>query len=422
MNKLKYTLKGLLIFLFIALVLSCKYGVKPKQRLKKDRTELNDIKSVLTDNLRSIYKRGTFAGFGVAIVNQDSILYSNGFGYANISEQKKYTNNSVQNIASISKTMLGISLLKAQEQGLLKIDDPVNKYLPFKILNPYYPKLPITIKQLATHTSTITDTDYYNSKSYLLQKNEDLENYNLPEINEKFNTLENKITIEDFLRNLLVKNGKWYNDNNYLNNPPQVQFKYSNIGATLAAFIIEQVSNKPYYCFVQDNVLTPLKMVKSGWSMNYENPSLLSIAYFDTNTPLPKYTGITYPDGGIMTNINDLSLYLIELINGYQGSGTILTNNSYKQIFTKYLNNKELKQSYDYDDEFNSGIFMGYTPNNLIGHTGGDPGVVTAMFFSPKTKIGIIVLINTSINDDKSANHFFDILHTLSKYQNQLIR
>ncbi|RRQ48168.1 class A beta-lactamase-related serine hydrolase [Maribacter algicola] len=73
----------------------------------------NDSTSIkLTEELEKIYAREYINGFSVAIVNQDGILYEKGFGYSDIKTNKKYTNNTLQNIASISKTFIGITLLK----------------------------------------------------------------------------------------------------------------------------------------------------------------------------------------------------------------------------------------------------------------------------------------------------------------------
>ncbi len=95
----------------------------------------------LTEELENICSREYINGFSVAIVNQDGTLYEKGFGYSDIKASKKYTNNTIQNIASISKTFIGIALLKAQELGKLNLDDPINKHLPFVVNNPYFPNI-----------------------------------------------------------------------------------------------------------------------------------------------------------------------------------------------------------------------------------------------------------------------------------------
>ncbi len=122
-------------------------------------------KEQLFSEINAVYNEGIFNGFAVAIVNDKGTLYEKGFGFADKQLQKKYTEKTIQNIASVSKIIVGIALLKAQELGKLNIDDPIEKYLSFKVVNPKFPDEQITIRQLATHTSSITDNDFYLSKN-----------------------------------------------------------------------------------------------------------------------------------------------------------------------------------------------------------------------------------------------------------------
>ena len=115
----------------------------------------------LTAELESIRSQGHFNGFGVAIVDRKGVRYQHGFGFADVQARKAYGIHTVQSVASVSKTLVGLALLKAQEQGLLTLDDPVNKYLPFPVVNPAFPDVPITLRHLATHTSSIRDNDFY---------------------------------------------------------------------------------------------------------------------------------------------------------------------------------------------------------------------------------------------------------------------
>ncbi len=61
----------------------------------------------------------------------------NGFGYSDVAEQTPYTIQTQQYIASISKTVIGVALMKAQEMNLLDIDEPINQYLPLEVKNPH---------------------------------------------------------------------------------------------------------------------------------------------------------------------------------------------------------------------------------------------------------------------------------------------
>lgn len=73
--------------------------------------------------MTQLSKTTCFNGFGVALVNDKGVLYQNGFGITDFRTKLKYDENIVQNIASVSKTFLGIAILKAQELGKLILDD-----------------------------------------------------------------------------------------------------------------------------------------------------------------------------------------------------------------------------------------------------------------------------------------------------------
>ena len=66
------------------------------------------------------------------------------------------------------------------------------------------------------------------------------------------------------------------------------------------------------------------------------------------------------------------------------------------------------------------GVFMGHSGTGLIGHTGGDPGISSFMFFDPKTGLGNYMMINTSIIDEEGVNQLFGIMQALEEFGPQL--
>jgi len=246
------------ILLIAALLLACKQ--KSELSDSKHNAIRNDMARSITLELDSIHRQGHINGFAVAIVKPSQANYMAGFGYANMSIKKEYTTNTIQNIGSVSKTFIGIALLKAQEQGKLDLDDPVNKHLPFEVINPANPESPITIRHLATHTSTITDTEYYDTKAYLLAQNEDPKNYDLSKVGEHFNPRDESTSMPDFLESLLSKNGDWYDDDNFLDTAPGKLYEYSNVGATLAAYVLERAVKQSFNDYTTAHILNPLEM------------------------------------------------------------------------------------------------------------------------------------------------------------------
>ena len=380
---------------------------------------LEDNASKLTAELQKIAKKKDINGFGVAVVNDQQILYAQGFGYANTTNKVSYSRNTLQNIGSVSKTLIGVALLKAVEDGYLQLDDPINNYLPFEINNPYRPSKRITIRHLATHTSTITDTKYYDQRAYVLANAAD---GNLPVLQtqtEVFQHPEQKESLESFIRKLLTIDGAWYATNNFLNTVPGSTFEYSNVGAAIAAYVLEQAVDMTYQEYTKLHIFKPLQMTATGWTFEEVDMTQHSLLYASNQSPLPFYSLVTYPDGGLLTNIEDLSKYLIELINGQNGQGKLLKKSSYQEIFTAQLTPDQIPghdAKNPYNDEFNSGIFMGFTPVNSFGHTGSDPGIASYIFFDPITKLGRILLLNTSLNTKESVKQYFSISKALEKY------
>lgn len=389
------------------------------------RIDVEPFNELLTKEINQLYKNHIFNGFAVSIVNEKGTLYQNGFGLADVHNQKPYSDKTIQNIASISKTFVGIALLKAQELGKLNLDDPINKYLPFKVINPDFPKENITIRQLATHTSSITDNDFYLTKNYFLKSNQDVKGMKLVfDETQVFNSVDSIISMQTFLKNTLTKKGKW-NQTSFSKNKPGMIYEYSNVGTSLAGFIIEQATGQKFSDFTKEYILQPLKMNASGWNFEEVNFSDFSKLYENPETVLPFYKCVTYPDGGFITSVNDLSLYLTELIKGYNGNGTILNKESYKEYFHQQLDAKNFIDRNDknpYSESYNVGIFIGFGYTGYIGHTGGDPGVLSMMFFDPETNLGRIMIFNTNFSDKKGNDTFYGIWNLLEKYQDKVTK
>ncbi len=414
-------MKNNIIYLLISFaILSC-HGNKNSD--KKGTIDVTTSKDSLTIELNALVKEGTINGFGVAIVNQDSVLYTNGFGYADMDKKVTYTRNTLQNIASVSKTLIGVSLLKAQEMGVLNLDDPIDTYLPFKTVNPYYPKDVITLKHLATHTSSIQDGDLYGEKSYVLKNSEDAVLAKSIPSSEEFNLPDTSVDMGTFLKKYVSTEGEWYQKSHFLEHRPGELYEYTNVGATLAAYIIEVATGMTYAAFTQKHILEPLHMSSTGWTWDDIDTTKMTHLFTVDGKRIPDYSLITYPDGGLITSVNDKAKYLSELIRGYSGEGKLLTKESYSLFFSAFLSEKNFEEERDtdrpYDDEYNSGLFMGHTPIGYLGHMGGDPGVSTFMFFNPKTKIGKLLFVNTDL-DQKGADQFYAIWDILGAYETKL--
>src|SRR5689334_349731 len=113
-------------------------GREPKQSIAIVQRE--GFRSLdLDQKLSKIAARKHLPGFAVAVVGQNEVLFQKGYGLSDIERNVPYEPQSLQNVGSVSKTLIGVSLMQLVEQGKVKLDDDVNTYLPFKVINPYFP-------------------------------------------------------------------------------------------------------------------------------------------------------------------------------------------------------------------------------------------------------------------------------------------
>lgn len=140
--------------------------------------------------------------------------------------------------------------------------------------------------------------------------------------------------------------------------------------------------------------------------------------YETPNKALPFYEMITYPDGGFISSVSDLSKYLSELMKGYQGNGTLLSLESYQTYFHPQLNATNFSERNEVNpcsESYNVGVFIGMGYTGYVGHSGGDPGVMSMLFFDPQAKVGRVMLFNTNFTNKAGNDAFYDIWNLLEK-------
>ena len=359
------------------------------------------IDSLVQDKLRS---KG-LVGIGAAIIIDKKLLWTKGYGFADRENKLPFTANTIMNIGSISKTFTGVCLMKAVENGKVSLDEDINSYLPFKVINPNFPNEKITLRHLATHTSGLADRyPFYSDSTYFYGGAK-------PEL------------LGEFLRNYFLPGGRYYSKNNFLKSRPGTYRDYSNIAAGLAGYIIELRTGKNLSEYAKQHIFRPLKMSNSGWSIadvNINDHAKLYKKQGDSVVGIQLYEGTTYPDGGVRTSVNDLSKFFICLLNDGEFEKTQLLKKKTVDEMLRFQFNESNKPENVMPDKLNSGIFwatkMGAT---RIGHNGSDPGVRAFMLSDLTREIGIVLFFNTSLSDEEEG-FFFDIYNEFYKYAQAL--
>lgn len=409
------TYKFLTLCFILCSLHSCKNAEVKKdveQRQQLNETAVEELKS----KLDSIHQLGYFQGTAVAIVNENGVVFKQGYGYSDLKSQTSYTEHTIQNIASISKVVLGLTLMKAIEEGHISLEDDVNTYLDFKVRNPQFPDTPILVKHLTAHTSSIIDGDFYDYAYINIEpgatNNTEIDQDKLS----NFKSVSEKLSLQGFLKKGLSITDASNPAYIYGKYAPGASYDYSNIGAALTAYIIQKAVGEDFKTYSKKGVIAPLSMQNTSWNVTDLDASKRSKLYSTMKLRYPEYDLVTFADGGLYTSVDDLGILLSELIKAHQGNGTLLNKKSYEVFFKKQLEESQFKSEKsirDFKRGYNQGIFIAYERSS-IGHSGGDPGVGTLMYFDPITHIGKITFKNTDFTSKEAFDSFVatdSILH-----------
>jgi CubicO group peptidase (beta-lactamase class C family) len=349
-------------------------------------------------------------GLAVAVVDETGVLFSAGYGWADLEGKVAMTPDTIINIASISKTVTNAAVLQLRDQGLLALDDDVSKYLPFSVRHPAYPEAEITVHQLLTHTSGIQDGAAYGA-SYACG--------------------DPTVGLAAWVRGYLEAGGPYYDaDQNFSATAPGVAYSYSNVGYGLLGYLVETVSGVPFADYIQSNVFEPLGMLESGWYLSNVDPSrhatpytwieagntldnalfaeasgrLLEEAEF---VPFCLYSFFNIPDGLVRTSVHELANFLAAHMQGGEfESRRILARSTVEEILSPQLADSMIDGG-----RFVQGLTWRKQSSALTevwGHGGADPGVRTQMMFSPEKGRGVILFANGSADIDSILERFFE--------------
>ena len=115
------------------------------------------LATTLDRGFTALRERHQVPGLAAGILLDGRLAWANGYGFADIENRRPMTADTVQNVGSVTKTLTTTLALQDIEAGRLDLDGDINRYLRFAVRNPDHPKVPITLRHLLTHRSSIRD-------------------------------------------------------------------------------------------------------------------------------------------------------------------------------------------------------------------------------------------------------------------------
>ena len=307
-------------------------------------------------------------GIAIGITNRKQILHAGVYGLANQETGQPVTPETLFQIGSISKSFASIALLGLQEQGLLDINDPVTKYLPwFEVQSEYEP---ITLRHLMSHTAGIIMGGDYTPAAFT----------------EAWGLRDTKATA-----------------------PPGEFFHYSNTGYKTLGLVLEAVLGQEISTILRERIFAPLGMSASLPDFRNKNRHLQATGYapYFYDRPLPP-VGKLAPapwfesntaDGAICSNAEDMCRYLKMLLQRGQG---LLSPNSFEQLIHPVIATDDGLHG----EHYGLGLFtMQLNGHHVIGHSGGMVGFTADMLADLDSGLGVVVLINGPAEPSKISRY-----------------
>ncbi|WNJ17060.1 serine hydrolase domain-containing protein [Pontibacter sp. G13] len=357
----------------------------------------------LDQELQSLFDASNLPGMAVAVVTESGIAYEAGFGFADVQKETPFTTETLINIGGVSRTVIGLALAEAIERKLVHIDTNINRYLnDLEVIHPRFPKMPITLRQLATHTAGIKETNRALRPTYVFELPPDLAHgeFTLPERQFFKSTLGNyDQSLLTYLQRVFHKDGDLYDPLNFSRSAPGKKFHLSQIGPSLAAYVLECATDRDFIEYVEERVFAPLKLQDMYWSLESLDRSRHATSYTATKQQaIPQYDDMSYPDGGLHTNLHETALLLVEFLKGYQGNGTLLRAETYRRMFAPQFPADSLPEGFG-PNIANRAYFWVIQQDGWLTASDRDIGSTVYMSFHPTMNYGKIFITNLGIGD-----------------------
>jgi CubicO group peptidase (beta-lactamase class C family) len=306
--------------------------------------------------------RENIAGAVVLVVKDGQILFAKGYGYSDAEKKTPvYVDATIFRPGSISKLFTWTAVMQLVEQGKIDLDRDINTYLDFKI--PAAFGKPITMRNLMTHT---------------------------PGFEEQIKDLiKNEGEPTSSLREYLVRHMP---EQIF---PPGSTPAYSNYGASLAGYIVERVSQKPFNDYVAENIFQPLVMARSTFvqPLPADLKPLMSRGYnLGSDKPKPFEIIDEAPAGALSATAADLSRFMIaHLQDGSLGGAHILRPETARLMHSRQFGLVPAL----------NGMCLGFyeesrNGHRIIGHGGDTLYFHSDMHLVPDAGVGFFVSYNSA--------------------------
>jgi CubicO group peptidase (beta-lactamase class C family) len=324
-------------------------------------------------------------GVSAAIVHDQQVLWTGGYGFADLAAQRAAGPGTIYSICSISKLFTSVAVLAQRDAGRLRLDDPVSKHLPwFKIAPTDGESTPVTVEGILTHASGLpreSDYPYWTGPGYA------------------FPTREQIMERVSSQQMLYASETVW---------------QYSNLGLTLAGEVAAAAAGKRYDVLVRTSILEPLGLASTSPDMPAgERGKRLATGYSGlgregTRRPVPFFTanGIA-PAAGYASTVEDLARFASWQFRLLSKGGTEII---------KATTLRDMQRVHWIDPDFTNSYGLGFAvwrsgDKTFVGHGGSCPGFRSQLLIKPDERVATVFMANAQgVNASQYAQRLYDIV------------
>ena len=314
---------------------------------------------------------GQIPSMTIAIVKDDEVVWSNGYGYANLWARTPAVPSTVYLIGSTFKAMSTVALLRQMEAGKFELDDSVSDYLEFLRIRNEDRKEPITFRHLLTHTSGLP-VDFAPLSIWDDDAPPGMTAY-----------LSSSLRTES---------------------PPLEGVVYSNMAYTLVGYMVQDLSGKPFRQYMQKQIFEPLEMYSTSFTPSPQMSERLAIPYIvdpssETLVPTELLRSRVWPAGLVYGTVLDQANWLIANLNeGVFKGRQIISAESLDEMHSRQFDQFKGKISGLWGSgEAGYGLTWWTDTRNgerYFAHSGSVPGYTAFLQGNKDQKLGVAMLTN----------------------------
>ena len=311
--------------------------------------------------------RAGIPGMAVAAVSDGRVRFARGYGLADIATGRPVTARTMFHIASVTKVITATAVMQLVQSGLADLDAPVAPYLNFGLVNPRYPDLAITLRQLLSHTSGLSDAMYY-------------------DVDIRVPGRDATQPLGDLLADFLMPGGRFYSATKTFSDARSgAAWDYCNLGYGLAGYVASRIAGEDLRTRTRRTIFAPLGLRNTSWTLA-GTPMAQRATPYELTEGVPMAVApvgfADWPAGMMRASVEDLGRFVAAAANG---GGPLLTGARQSQML-------QMAQPPGLPDWL-TGQGLGWQASNLDGvsrpnHWGGDPGVFTAVYLDPPSRRG----------------------------------